>query len=247
MAHGTIEFSTLDLEGVYSGIDVFPSDLWDCYSDQDAAYAAQELHALWLSILAGLTCPVVNPPALDALAGTLLAPAELFVRAREAGLDVPAVAYVETGAAAAALGAEPALLTFRDLGVLGYQEHRLGRDMLEVTPTRDRQIRVREWLSGETFSVVLAGERPFLAASNPERQAPCPRRPSGLPDGLLDRLLCLQRRLGLCLAEYTFSVSERDGWVLQAVQRRPGDDMIRAHGDELLAAILALVRGQRVP
>jgi hypothetical protein len=58
---GVVE--TSDIEGVYCGINAFEAGLWERFTPGDAEYAARETQALWLAILAGLPCRVVNRPA----------------------------------------------------------------------------------------------------------------------------------------------------------------------------------------
>ncbi len=49
-----------NIEGVVNEINGFRKDLWPQMSEKDAGYAVNETHALWLSILSSLTCPVIN-------------------------------------------------------------------------------------------------------------------------------------------------------------------------------------------
>lgn len=54
----------------------------------DRNYAAQELHALMLSFLAGLRCPVLNPPHPTGLAGADVKAGNIARAARRVGLDL---------------------------------------------------------------------------------------------------------------------------------------------------------------
>ena len=107
---------TADISGVYCEINVFDYSLWERFSPEDAQYAAQETQALWLAILASLPCRVVNPPALDTLAGTLLSTPEILYLAHRLGFPIPMVISLESGKTASELLTTGATVFYADLG-----------------------------------------------------------------------------------------------------------------------------------
>jgi len=75
-----------ELAGLACRITRAPVPHFDRAAEVDRRYAAIEAHALLLSWLAGLRCPVVNPVSSRGLAGPDPEPLELFALAASCGL-----------------------------------------------------------------------------------------------------------------------------------------------------------------
>jgi hypothetical protein len=75
-----------ELEGVAQRLTHAPVPHFDGAAEVDRRYAASEAHALLVSWLAGLQCPVVNPVTSRGLAGPSAEPPELFTLAAACGL-----------------------------------------------------------------------------------------------------------------------------------------------------------------
>lgn len=84
-----------ELAGVVNRLVAVPSDPLGA-APADGEYARQERHALWLSFLAGLPCPVLNGPMPLGLSGVWLSGPEWVVRAARAGLPT-APAHFDSG------------------------------------------------------------------------------------------------------------------------------------------------------
>lgn len=79
------------LLGVVNRMSWPPSLAWGSAERTERDYVTAELHALTVSWLAALPCPVRNRPSPDSLAGPVLAPVVAAVEAAAAGLDCPAL------------------------------------------------------------------------------------------------------------------------------------------------------------
>ena len=73
------------LQVVVNRLVAVPLQLY-AVSAEDREYARQELHAFWMSWLAGLPCRVLNPPTALGLSGVWLGDAEWALRASRVGL-----------------------------------------------------------------------------------------------------------------------------------------------------------------
>lgn len=229
-SYGGDTIESADIDGVYCGLEVFTPALWGHFSPDDAEYAAQETQALWLAVLSSLPCRVVNPPAMDTLAGTLLSPAEVFEVARQLGLHIPMVITLESGKVATELLADgfPAYLT--DLGDDWLWEKPLMKPDLPAIAKNVNHLRVREEVPGKRLHVALVGNRFF--ASSEEEQGKEDGKADGiggflpldarcLPRPVKIRLKKLQDLLNLNLAEYSFRIMADGSWVFTGVARPP--------------------------
>lgn len=77
------------VDGVLNRLVEAPSMAWRSAAAGERDYAAAELHALTVSWLHALPCPVRNRPAPDCLAGRLLHPFAAAAAATAAGLSCP--------------------------------------------------------------------------------------------------------------------------------------------------------------
>ena len=230
---------TDDIEGVYCSINTFSPALWSDFSPKDAEYAAQESHALWLAILAGLPCRVVNPPALDALAGTVLSSPEILYLAHRHGFRIPMVADVESGEVAAETLEMGAMARYSDLSELW--DHRTIRrrvDLSELQGSRNH-IRILEQIRGRPVWVTVIKGR-FLPSKVDAGGRLIPIPDDELPGGIRSRLRALHSQLNLILAEYAFRVTADDEWVFEQCTRVPVR-AVAAYGDLLFQRIVEAV------
>lgn len=75
-----------EIGGVLNRLRPPTQELFPDFSEEDASYAAMETHALWLSWLASLPCPVMNRPSPAGLAGRERGEVEWLARAGRSGL-----------------------------------------------------------------------------------------------------------------------------------------------------------------
>jgi hypothetical protein len=230
--------TTLDsrtLRAAYCGIETFTASAWPMFSPEDAEYAAREMHALWLAILASLPCGAVNPPALDALGGTALSTPELLSKGRAAGLEVPAVATLESGVVAARVLRAARVASVADLGEAWVVERPPCKSVRALRRV-ENELRLTEGVAGRTVHVALVGRR--LLASMPDGGGTLRSLPAAkVPRPVRARLGRLQRVLRLRVAEYAFAVDSQGRWVLTGAMRPPRA-AAQAHGDGLYKAVL---------
>lgn len=237
-----ITIETPDIDGVYCGINVFEPELWERFSPEDAEYAAQETQALWLAILASLPCRVVNPPALDTLAGTLLSTPEILYFAHRLGFQIPMVITLESGKVTAELLVAGVSARYADLGKVWINETGLSDGDLPSLAQNEDHFRVKEEVPGRPVHVTLVGDQFFASALDADgsvtsvaaRQIPCPVR---------TRLQTLHKWLNLNLAEYYFQVMADDTWVFSGCGRPP-TSAVRAFGDVLFEQIVDYATGK---
>ena len=220
---------TSDIEGVYCGINAFEAGLWERFTPGDAEYAARETQALWLAILAGLPCHVVNRPALDSLAGTLLSTPEMLYLAHRLGFRVPMVISLESGKVAAEVLGAGVPARYADLGEARTAERGLSRNDLSRLERNDDHFRVLEEVPGKAIYVTLLGDR-FFACETLPGGAAVPVAVRDIPRPVKTRLRTLQKRLNLALAEHAFRVTADGTWVFLGCARPPAF-AVAAHGD----------------
>ncbi len=232
-----------DIEGVYCGINTFEPKLWECFSPEDAEYAARETQALWLAILASLPCRVMNPPALDALAGTLLSTPEVFFLAHRLGFHIPMVITLESGRIAAELLAENVQAFYADLGKNCINETALPQGELVSLAQNEDAIRVKEELLGKPVYVTLIGDQIF-ACTTDSAGVLSPLAARQLPSFVRNRLHALCRQMHLSLAEFSFRVMVDGTWIFSGCGRPP-TYAVAAYGDNLFTQIIKYVTGKR--
>jgi hypothetical protein len=227
---------TRDIEGVYCGINTFNPGLWTYFTAEDAEYAARETQALWLTILSSLPCRVVNPPALDTLAGTLLDTPEILYLAHQIGFQIPTMITLESGEVAAEMlsAGIPALYT--DLGEVWINETSSNQVELSILAQNRDNIRVTEEVPGKPFYVTLLGNQ-FLACTPEAGGVVRSVSAHQIPRLIKSRLRTLQKHLNLNLAEYYFRITTDGIWVFSGYWRPPSFS-VAAYGDDLLAQIV---------
>jgi hypothetical protein len=232
-----------DIDGVYCGINAFEPGLWPEFSPEDADFAARETQALWLAILASLPCRVVNPPALDTLAGTLLDTPEILYLAHQLGFQIPMTITLESGKVAAELLATGVPARYADLGAVWINEVPLSPVELSSLAHNEDHSRITEEMPGKPFYVTLVGNQ-FLASAVKEADGSVrPVAASQIPRPIKTRLRTLQKRLNLNLAEYQFRVTVNGGWVFSGCGRPPSFGAA-AYGDDLFAQIVDYATGK---
>ena len=239
MSFGDLSFSADEIDGIYSGIDSFPPSLWPYFSKKDAAYAAIECQALWLSILSSLPVPVVNPPGTDALGGPLLSRLEQYDLARKAGISIPAIFEVESGREAANL-ADSRNLSFIDRGDKIISERYVNRQALLSEPVCNNQVSIREFLPGRTVSIIMVERKAFPVRAAEKGGTWTAMKPSDAPAGLIARLSNLHDETGLTVAEYVFSISRENQWTLSTIKRMLTDESPAVHKDRIISEIISL-------
>jgi hypothetical protein len=90
-----------DIRGLLNRVAFTPTQHLAFASESERRYAAGELEALVLSLLAGLGCATVNRPSPRGLAGAWRMPAEWAVLAARSGLGTAPLRLSSRGAAAA--------------------------------------------------------------------------------------------------------------------------------------------------
>jgi hypothetical protein len=236
----TIE--THDIDGVYCGINTFEPRLWEQFSPEDAEYAAQETQALWLAILASLPCRVVNPPALDSLAGTLLSTPEILYLAHRLGFQIPMVVTLESGKVAAELLSAGVPARYADLGEVWINEMGLSQDDLFRVAQNEDHFRVKEEAPGKPTCVTLVGDQFFVCVpdvGNSIRSAAV----GEMPRPTRTRLRTLHKELNLSLAEYYFRTVADGTWFFSGYGRPP-IFAVAAYGDTLFERIVDYATGK---
>jgi hypothetical protein len=215
-----ITVETTDINGVYCGINSFEPSLWNFFSQKDAEYAASETQALWLAILASLPCHVINPPALDTLAGTLLSTPEILCFAQSFGFKIPSVIYLESGKVTSELLAAGIPTRYADLGEVWINEKDSSQTNLAILKREEKHFRVTEEVSGKLFSVAIVGDRIF-ACTPDSKSLIKPITSSQIPHLIRTRLSALHNWLNLNMAEYYFRVTTDDKWIFSGCTRPP--------------------------
>ncbi len=234
---------TQDIEGVYCGVNTFDPRLWKYFSPEDAEYAARETQALWLTILSSLPCRVLNPPALDTLAGTLLDTPEILYLAHQIGFQIPTMITLESGKVAAEILATDVPARYTDLGEVWINETRSSQVELSILAQNRDTIRVTEEIPGKPFYVTLLGNQFFGCmpeAGGMVRSASAHQ----IPRLIKSRLRTLQKQLNLNLAEYYFRITSDDIWVFSGYWRPPIFST-SSYGDDLLAQIVDYATNRR--
>lgn len=228
-----------DINGVYCEINAFDSSLWEEFAPEDASYSVQETQALWLAILASLPCPVVNPPAIDTPAGTVLSTPEILYLAHQLGLQIPAVISVESGRIASELLSLGVKGMYADLGDESISEEALNEVDLDLLAKNENHVRIMEELPISRAYVTMIGDQFF--ASMPDEngtiRAILSRR---VPRKVRTLLRLLQKQLNVNLMEYRFSIMSGGNWVFCGCGRPPVF-AVEAYGDELFDRIVDFV------
>lgn len=228
-----------DIEGVYCGINAFEPRLWKHFAPQDAEYAARETQALWLAILSSLPCRVVNPPALDTLAGTLLSTPETLYLAQQLGFSTPMVVTLESGKAAAELLATGTPACYADLGGVWITETGFRQVDLSSLAQREHHYRVTEMVPGRPVWLTLVGGLELGCALDAAGKAR-PLAADEIPQSVRARLRTLHQRLNLNVAEYHFRAMTDGTWFFTGYGRPP-TFAAAAFGDTLFDRIIDYV------
>lgn len=231
-----IDIETREIEGVYCGINAFEEGLWERFSHKDAEYAARETQALWLAILASLPCRIVNPPALDTLAGTLLSTPEILDLAHQHGFHIPMVVNLESGKVAAELLASGGRTDCADLGEIWINETALRKDDLSKLSHNENHFRVVEKTPGKSIYVTLVSDE-FFACAPDANGSIISISTDQIPSAIRTRLQTLQKQLNLKMAEYRFKILADETWVFSGYERPP-IFAVAAYGDTLFEQIV---------
>lgn len=219
------------IHGVVSTIDGFEPALWPSYTPRDQTYAAQEALATWVAAITALPCALLNPPAADALGGAIFTPVEVCLRAAEAGLGAPLVAYLESAQALLDERADEVRASVCALGELALEEVPLRRDWL--SRAGDGPIRIRG-AGRDPVRAVVVGEHVLTVGH------------ADLPDAVKERLRLLHRRLGRTMGEVWLGRDGDGRWLVEEALRWPGAATIAALGQNLGEAVLdACAEGRR--
>jgi hypothetical protein len=237
LRHKDWVIETPDIEGVYCSINAFSPALWKGFSPRDAVYAAQETQALWLALLTGLPCRVVNPPALDSLAGTLLPPHEILCLAHGLGLRIPTLLSTESGDVAAqvlSLGVAACCVDWATMW--SPLPARKEQGSLAVADNPDH-MQLVEALHGRPVWIAAVDSR-FHACTPDTRGSISAVARGEIPREVTRCLQTLQKRLNLVVAEYAFRVMTDGTWVFTGCARVPSYSAA-AYGDALFERIVA--------
>ena len=228
-----------DIEAVYCSVDSFEPELWSHFEEKDDRFAASETHALWLAILSGLECTVINPPSPESLAGAALSTPEVFRIASEAGLGIPAVADVDSGDLAAQVILRNRHIQYFDLGDPKEGPPVVG-GLAGLENSQDH-FRLVEKVCGSPVFVTAIGTsfRAHEGGSN----ARWPENRLAIPGSVRGGLMELQRGLNLCFAEYFFGVSREGEWIFQGYERGAPKGY-SVMGDRLLDDLLDFATGK---
>ena len=232
---------THDIDGVYCGINTFEPGLWERFSVEDAEYASRETQALWLSILASFPCRVVNPPALDTLAGTLLSTPEILYLASQLGFRIPMMITLESGKAAAELLSSNVPVIYADLGEVWINEIGLSQGNISSLAQNKDHFRVKEKLPGKPVYVTLVGDQ--FCACTPDASGSIRSSDVGeVPHSIRTLLRTLHQQLNLNLSEYYFRTIADGTWFFSGYGRPP-TFAVAAFGDALFEQIVAYATG----
>jgi hypothetical protein len=237
-----VTFTIQQIEGVYCGINIFESTLWEQFSPKDAEYAARETQALWLAILQSLPCRVVNPPALDSLAGTLLSTPETLYLAHRLGFYIPMSISLESGMIAAELLGAGVPARCADLGEVWVNETYLRREDITNLKLNEDHFRVSEELLGKPIYLTLVGSKIFACEVHSGGSV-VPLPINLIPRLIKSRLRTLHKRLNLTLAEYSFRIMT-DGYFAFLGCTRPPVYTVAALGDEFIGQVIDYAVGK---
>lgn len=243
MNYDSLHFSSDDLSGVYSEIDRFPTESLSFFSNRDAEYAINEWHSFWFNILKSLNCPIVNPPNMEALGGTLLSPVELFDSARKHGLNIQTIVEVESGNVAAEFIGGKSRLSYIDLGCEYCIERPLHTEIVELQQV-DHQIRLREHFVGNITHIALIGDQPFSIQWNDHEKKFTNFNLSDFPSDLFDNLMELHKSMNLIVADYQFISSVDGEWFFSGLVRHITEETLALHGEIIINAIVDLISGK---
>jgi hypothetical protein len=177
----------------------------------DREYAAAEMHALLLSWLTGVRCPVINAASPAGLGGAARHPLEWYLLASAEGLRTPDVTITSSPRRFDARGLHR-VDTSQDLGVhLG-----AASDPLLV----NRPGWFREALTDRYADVLVLGSETL----------------GDLPPATRDRAAALVHRAGLVLARCQFQQHAGGEWVFVGVDQWP--DLADDQGAALVAELL---------
>lgn len=238
-------YEAADIEGCFCGLDSFSPAHWSHFTKEDAEYAARETHALWLAILTSLKQRVLNPPAPDLLGGTLLTPVELYEKARDSGLSVPMVLYVESGRTVRELLEMGSPIRVSDLGCDCQTELLLTESSGAGLQDSRNCHRVREVMLDSQIWISLIGERFYACIRNSEGNLAS--YPIGeIPQKVREPLRALQKKLKLRVGEYGFNRSADGFWTLLDARRTPELAWL-VEGEKLLDELLNTLLFQGFP
>lgn len=242
LQHGDTHIESGDIEAVYCGINTFEPNIWISFTSEDAEYAARETQAVWLSILTSLSSKMVNPPAMDSLAGTVLSTPELMYLAQQFGFQIPMVINLESGKIAAELLSSGVSARYTNLGEPLTHEGDVQQICIGDLQESVNHFRVLEIPPGKSIYLTVSGQELF--ASEVEADASVRTLDIAfIPAQIQSRLHALQDQLNLHLAEYAFRVTPSENWVFCDCQRLPLVG-VAAYGDMLFAQIVDRATGQ---
>jgi hypothetical protein len=237
---GNIEFCSGEIFGAYCGLNNFWPELWPGFSAADAQYAAQETYALWLAMISSLSCRVINKPAMDTLAGSLLSVTETLFLGHKHGLDIPLTLILESGQAASALLSDHSTVQYTDLGnkpwATGRQDNKPGSSYEQNA----NHCRITEVVSGKLIFVAHVGDKFFLCSKN-GGEMPVPNDIL-IPDKVYAGLRGLQKVLNLNMAEYYFRIGADQSWIFSGYGRVP-EQSVKAYGTEIIDYIVKYAIG----
>ncbi len=227
-----------ELKGVYCGVTSFLPSQFPRFSPEDAQYAALETQALWLAMLSSLTCPLINPPALDTLAGSMLSPVELAEHARKLGFKTPFMVCVESGETAAQIYQSSISARFSDLGKPWINENnwsQIGLDMLSQNPNH---FLIQENPPGLPIGIGVVGKH--LLAYEIITDAKFKKLEyTKIPGNIRSKIRKLQKDLHLNAAEYLFKYHHGE-WMLCTVTN-PLHFTLQAYPEDAYAALAAFL------
>ncbi len=230
-----------DLKGVYCAISSFEPDLWQHFDRKDARFAAAETQALWLSILSGLECTVINPPGLESLAGTALSIPETLKLASRVGFSIPTVSDVESGDVAADIIDRTGRVQYLDLGeTWGGLKHRAPESGRNLRKNRNH-FRLLEKLPGRHCYITLVGSSFWACEVNELQKTVVPRQE--ISGDLKKRLISLQSLLNLNLAEYAFCLTRQGEWIFEGYERLPSIGP-SVYGEDLMEQVVDFAAGK---
>jgi hypothetical protein len=179
---------------------------------EDREYAQAELHALVVSWLAGLRCPVINPASPHALCGSPLSPLRWHVLAHRAGLEPLAMRFTTSRRRFPALG------KIRVADGVALTDH-VGDPLLAVGPAA-----LADVTGTRTASMLVVADDVWPEGFEHDEATP-----------LIGSCVHLARAAGLVLMRVNFvSSADVTRWLFTGADATP-----EVAGDDQLAAILA--------
>lgn len=220
-----------DLDGVVTLIDGFTPELWPKYTPRDREYAATEALASWVALLTALPCPLLNPPAPDALGGAVYPPVEVSMLAAKVGLSTPSILYLDSAASFRDERADELRASACALGHLPLAEVPLGQAWLDEAGSEPIRIR---GVGEARIRAVIVGERVLEVGD----VAP--------PEEIKRALIDLHRRIRRPLGEVWLGRDEDGRWLLEDAMRWPSAAALEFLGERLGASIVtACTEGRR--